>query len=87
MADEVDEKSVTSNGVSNENQSNKDENSALEKRYSLQEANEIGKEVLHSIQSSLMPKVERGLTGGLEDPYVKAWKYMEESNVLLMLEV
>lgn len=91
MADKVDEceqeTSISSNAVSNENQNVEGSNSSLEKRYSLQEANEIGKEMLESIQTVLVPKVGGGVSKNLEDPYVKAWKYMEESNVLLMLEV
>ncbi|XP_031565771.1 uncharacterized protein LOC116300936 [Actinia tenebrosa] len=93
MADKVDgceqETSIISIDDSNENQSDGGMSSTLEKRYSLKEANEIGKEMLESIQSALAPKVcrGRGKTEDIEDPHVKAWKYMEECNVLLMLEI
>lgn len=91
MADEDDgcekETSISSNAVSVENQSDQGADSTIERRCSLKEANEIGKEMLESIQSALVPNVGRGSSANIENPFTTSWKYMEESNVLLMLEV
>ncbi|KAK3734840.1 hypothetical protein QZH41_011763, partial [Actinostola sp. cb2023] len=89
MADEaksVQDESSMSN--SEANMTNKDLSFPQEKRYSLQESNEIGKTMLNSLQSGLQLDYSAGpVVANVVDPHTRAWKYMEETNSSQMLEI
>lgn len=61
--------------------------SASEERYSLEECEQIGKAVMNTIQSELELYFYKLNIKNVEDPHIKAWKYLEEKRALQMLEV
>ena len=62
-----------------------------ESRYSFEECEAIGKEMIDALKSALKnsdPKiVEQFNAKTASDPRVMAWKYLEERHVLRVLEV
>ncbi|XP_048586285.1 uncharacterized protein LOC5509713 isoform X2 [Nematostella vectensis] len=55
------------------------------RRYTLDECREIGKGMLEALKTAIQPE-EVGYIPALQEPHAKAWKYLEESHALLLME-
>lgn len=58
-----------------------------DKRYSLEECDEIGKMVMNTIQSDLELYFSKLDVENVEDPHIKAWKYLEQTHAFRTLQV